>query len=71
MEYGTAKSYRVFTRTWWHNNPDWPKGLEPKAGRKHTIGIHFTEEEAQAFAKEWNATRELGRLLLKAEYEEE
>ena len=75
MEYGTSigcqKSYAVFTRTWWKENPDWPNGLEPSAGPETTIGECMTEEEAQAMCKEWNATHEPGRLSLKAEYEEE
>ncbi len=22
-------AYKVFHRTWWKNNPEWPDGLEP------------------------------------------
>lgn len=36
-------SYRIFTRTWWRQNPDWPGGREPHAGRQYTIGHAETE----------------------------
>jgi len=71
MEYGTATSYTVFTRTWWRENPSWPNGLEPEAGPLTYIGEGMTEEEARTFAQEWNATHDPGRLSLKAEFEEE
>jgi len=63
--------YRVFTRTWWRNNKDYPNGLEPCAGRKTTIrkGIK-TEEEARSICKVYNACHDPGRLSRKAEYEE-
>jgi len=63
--------YRVFTRTWWKDNPSWPNGLEPGAGRPHTLQKHIkTEEEAREICREYNATHEPGRLSRKAEYEE-
>ena len=64
-------SYRVFTRTWWRENPAWPNGLEPGAGRKHTLAKRVaTEEEARAIAQQYNSTHTPGRLSRKAEYEE-
>jgi len=64
--------YRVFTRTWWRHNPDWPNGLEPCPGRKHTLKRHVaTEEEARAICRAWNDTHTPGRLSRKAEYEEQ
>ena len=70
--------YRVFTRTWWKENPDWPDGLEPKAGRKRyrmpstnwKQQTFATEKEAIAWCKEWNDTHEPGRYSRKAEFEE-
>jgi len=63
--------YKVFTRTWWKNNPQWPNGLEPCAGRKTTIakGIQ-TEQEARAICKRYNDNHNPGRLSRKAEYTE-
>lgn len=64
--------YRVFTRTWWRNNPAWPQGLEPCAGRKHTLRRNVkTEAEARSICQAWNATHKPGRLSRKAEYEEQ
>ena len=71
MEYGTARRYRVFTRTWWRENPSYPDGLEAEVGHKTCIGKRMTEDEARAFAHKWNLTHEPGRLSLRAEYEEE
>lgn len=63
--------YRAFTRTWWKENPAWPNGLEPCAGRRHYHGWDFdTEEEARDHCQEYNATHKAGRLSRKAEYEE-
>ena len=62
--------YKVFTRTWWKNNPNWPNGLEPCPGRKHTLGKVPTEEMAQGWCKRYNSTHNPGRLSRKAEYEE-
>jgi len=62
--------YRIFTRTWWKDNPTWPDGLEPHPGRKTTIARAYTEEEARSICKRWNAAHKPGRLSRKAEYEE-
>ena len=61
--------YRVFTRTWWKNNPGWPGGLEPVAGRKTALATANSEEEARAICKRYNDTHKPGRLSRKAEYE--
>lgn len=64
-------SYRVFVRNWWKNNPAWPNGLEPHAGRKTTIRRRVeTEEEARRVCQEYNASHKPGRFSRKAEYEE-
>ena len=64
--------YKVFTRTWWRNNPSYPNGLEPHAGQKTTIAKNIkTIEEAQRIAKQYNDTHEPGRLSRKAEIEEQ
>jgi hypothetical protein len=64
-------SYNVFHRKWWQDNPEWPEGLEPKAGRKTYIakGVS-TEEEAREMARGWNAPHKPGRYSHKAEIEE-
>jgi len=67
--------YRVFHRTWWRENPRWPNGLEPCAGRKTTAATVETEEEARALCREANSspnnfTAKQRRLGRKYEYEE-
>jgi hypothetical protein len=67
----TGKTYSVFTRTWWKENPKYPNGLEPDSqGRKHYLerGLK-TEDEARRVAKEYNRTHAPGRLSKKAEFE--
>lgn len=71
MRHGTATTYYVFTRTWWRENPRWPNGLEPHAGRRYTIARGCTYEEAQQIAQEWNATHKPGRLSRKAEFDQD
>lgn len=66
---GTITRYRVFTRNWWRNNPAWPNGLEPHAGRKTYRGCFLSEGEARRFCQQWNATHDPGRLSNKMEYE--
>jgi len=64
-------AYRVFTRTWWRNNPSYPNGLEPCAGHKTTICKRVgTEQEARTICQQYNNTHKPGRLSRKAEYEE-
>ena len=64
--------YKVFTRTWWKENPEWPDGLEPGPGHKCTIARNIsTEEEARRIARNYNDTHDPGRLSKKAEYEEQ
>lgn len=62
--------YKVFKRTWWKDNPDWPNGLEPEAGKKHYICKVRTEEEAIIACEAWNNNNDPGRYSMKAEYEE-
>lgn len=62
--------YRVFTRTWWKSNPNWPNGLEPSPGRRTVIRRNIVgETAAQDFCRVWNSNHEPGRLSRKAEYE--
>ncbi len=63
-------TYIIFTRTWWRNNPSWPNGLEPRAGRRRRIATAKTADEARGICRVWNANHEPGRLSLKAEYTE-
>ena len=68
--------YRVFRRTWWKENPDWPGGLEPCPGKKRYIphARFNTIEEARAYCKKRNKEQKLTerekRLSLKFEFEE-
>ena len=61
--------YRIFKRAWWKDNPDWPRGLEPHAGRKRHICYVQTEDEARRYCREWNAAHNPGKYSTKAEYE--
>ena len=62
--------YRVFTRNWWRENPEWPNGLEPDAsGRKRTVGYADSSEEAVKMCKKHNDSHKPGRLSNKAEFE--
>jgi len=64
--------FRVFTRTWWKENPDWPEGLEPCMGNKSTVTRTFTEEQARAYCEQENRKRRTPkkeRLGWKHEYE--
>lgn len=61
--------YRVFKRTWWKNNPEWPNGLEPSVGKKRTVQTVDTEQEARNLCKEINLKIKDSRLGLKAEFE--
>lgn len=64
-------TYNVFVRNWWKNNPSWPNGLEPHAGRKTYLYRNVaTEEEARSIATVYNNCHKAGRLSRKAEYEE-
>lgn len=62
--------FKVYHRTWWKHNQEWPKGLEPQIGKSHFIDEVETEEEARALCKEWNNENDPGELSDKAEYEE-
>ncbi len=62
-------AFKIFTRTWWRNNKDWPDGLEPHAGRRRTLTTVQTEEEARDLCQAWNASHAPGRLSRKAEYD--
>ena len=63
--------YRCFTRDWWIDNfsGEWPNNLEPfAAGEQITRAKFETEQEAQAFCKNWNETHEAGRYSNKCEF---
>jgi hypothetical protein len=62
------KNYKVFHRTWWKLNPEWPDGREPCIGRSYHISWASTEEEARSICKEWNKTHLPGHLADQAEY---
>jgi len=66
-------NFHIFHRTWWINNPEYPDGLEPGAGKKTTISYVNSIEEARDACEEWNDdyAREhaSNRLSRKAEFE--
>lgn len=62
--------FKVFHRTWWRENPDWPNGLEPHAGPKTYIGKASSEGEAQMMCRKYNQQNPAGKLSRKAEYED-
>jgi hypothetical protein len=63
-------TFTVFHRTWWRENPEWPDGLEPHAGKRTIIARNIeTESEAREICRKWNATHKPGRLSRKAEFE--
>jgi hypothetical protein len=61
--------YNVFHRTWWLNNPSWPNGLEPGAGRKTYLAKHVTYADAREIQREYNETHTPGRVCRKADFE--
>ena len=63
-------SYKVFVRDWWRDNPSWPNGLEPDAGKKTILGNVRTKDEAIRMCRKYNATHKPGRYLRKAEFME-
>lgn len=60
--------YTVFTRTWWRVNKAWPRGLEPHAGRRHTLRRNLSLEEARTLCASWNTENKPGKLSRKAEF---
>jgi hypothetical protein len=62
--------YRVFSRTWWLPNPEWPNGFEPHLGRKTTLAYAGSETEAMEICANYIKRNKPGRLSRKAEYEE-
>lgn len=63
--------YRVFVRSWWKENPSYPRGLEPCMGKKHILQSQILNRaEAQNICREYNRTHAPGRLSRKAEFEE-
>lgn len=62
--------FRTFTRTWWRENPAYPNGLEPHAGKRTYHDDYDTEDEARAARREWNAKHKPGRYSRKMEFEE-
>ena len=62
--------YHIFHRTWWTKNKDWPNGLEPGAGNKHTIQRNVESiQEARRICEAWCKANKPGKLSDKAEFE--
>jgi len=70
MSTDTIKAYRCFTRTWWTQNPSWPNGREPGAGRRHYVPGRYTMEEARQRCREYNESHDPGPLSRKMEFEQ-
>ena len=64
-----TKTFDVFVRNWWRNNPDWPNGLEPCPGKRLYKARNVTYEVARAMCEEYNRTHKPGRLSRKCEFE--
>ena len=66
-------NYRIFSRSWWKRNPNYPNGLEPRIGRKNHICFATTEDEARIICKKWNddymEKHRYNRYSVKAEFE--
>ncbi len=62
--------YRTFVRTWWKDNPAWPNGLEPEAGKRQYHDRYATHLEAVQACREYNDSHEPGRYSRKMEFEE-
>ena len=62
--------FDVFVRNWWKENPEWPNGLEPHAGKKRYIARRVSRDEAFSICQEYARTHKPGRLSRKAEFEE-
>jgi len=63
--------YECKVRTWWRENPEWPRGLEPYATPWDQCRVRArfeTEAEARAWCREYNRTHKPGRLSRKAEF---
>ena len=63
--------YKTFTRTWWRDNPSWPDGLEPCAGKKHYTNRNLSAVGARIVCQQYNSTHNPGRFSRKMEYEEQ
>lgn len=63
--------FKTFVRTWWKDNPNWPNGLEPDAGKKKYHGLYRSQQEAIAACREYNDSHEPGRYSRKMEFEGE
>ena len=61
--------YKVFTRTFWKANDNWPNGLEPHLGRKTLLALVSTRKQAIEECENYNTTHKPGRLSRKAEFE--
>ena len=63
------KNYKVFKRTWWKYNKDYPNGLEPSAGPKKHVCYFNTEEEARNFCMHNNKNNLPANNTLSLKYE--
>ena len=63
------RRFRVFHRTWWRENADWPDGREPGVGESHHVAWASTEAHARHLCRRWNAAHPEGPLSDRAEFE--
>ena len=62
--------YRIFHRTWWKHNKNWPDSREPCAGKQIFVSWADTELKAQELCMQWNLNHKQGLYSDKAEYSE-
>ena len=61
--------YRIFHRTWWVDNKNWPTNLEPCIGESTIIQERVPSIDAAIrICTEWNETHAEGRLARRAEF---
>ena len=60
--------YKVFHRTWWKYNRDYPDNREPNLGKEKFISWAYSYESAQDICRVWNANHDPGKYSDKAEF---
>lgn len=63
------RCYYCFTRTWWSKGPNGTR--VPCPGKRRTVEINLTYDEARRFCAEWNSTHRPGPLSRKCEFDEQ
>jgi len=61
--------YRIYVRTWWVKDKEYPGGRKPHVGRKRILGYTDSIEKARDWCSVWNCNHDPGFLSKKAEFE--